>query len=347
MRITPLIIASFATLATATTVLRPANAIIQYGSQRRAITAPTGAYADSGWQHTGLILNSSIAWPISPNWALQAQHTTGGNQLGNLITLNGVEHTIVESVQYPGSDLALVRVDNPFATWAPMYDGSDEQGRETMVIGRGFNVKDQPIISLGGHDVGHTLKNADEDGDHVLAWGRNAVAETKIINVGGVIGDTLYMTYDKPKLDDGSPNPNSVGGEEATAGFGDSGGGIFIQQGGQWRLAGVIWAIDAGIFYDETAGGPYLGAISDYRDMWVDNGKGGREYVDGPDPIGAGFYATRVSTYRDFIDTTTKQTRGIGATVVPEAGTGLLAVLGVGCLALGTTLARRRARVAS
>lgn len=328
--------------AIATVVASPAQAIIRYGSMNRAITAPTGAYANSGWQYTGIIANNNVAWPISPNWALRATHTTGGGAL-ETIMLNGVAHPIVENVPLVGTDVTLVRVENAFSTFAPMYQGGGEVGEEMMVIGRGFSVKDQPIVAeITGRNVGHTFKNADADGDHVLAWGRNRVRDARELNINGVVTDILYATYDKPTLDDGSPNPNSEGADEALAAPGDSGGGVFIRQDNEWRLAGLVWAIDAGIYYNETSGAPYWGAISDYRDMWVDKQGGGRELVTGPDPLGAGFYASRVSTYREFIDTTTGQTRDLG-TVVPEAGTAPLALLGGAGVAFAALVRRRRA----
>lgn len=343
----------FATIATisaaALSVLIecPANAIINYGSMVRNTTAPTGSYADSGWQYAGFYGNNSPVWPVSENWALQAAHTNPA--VGSVVLLNGQNHTVVETSFLAGTDMALVRVATPFATYAPLYSGGDETGREMMVFGSGFNLKDQPILqpipgTTTNRMVGHTFRNEGP----TYSWGRNSVARSRVIEANGIVMDTLYSTYDRPTLDDGSLNPNSVGADEAMAGFGDSSGGVFIQQDGQWRLAGIIYAIDSGIYHNEfapappTPDGPWVGAISDYRDMWVSNRNGVRERVTGPDPIGAGFYSSRIATYRSWIDATTGQTAGLGVTVVPEAGTAQLALLGAGCLAAGTVVLRRR-----
>ena len=332
-----------------------ANALILYGSEKRNTTAPTGAFANSGWDDAGFIggfnanndfIINNCTWPVSSNWAMRAYHTTGDGT-GD-IYMDGVPHHIVQTVHLAGTDVAMSQVDTPFPRYASLYQGSATPGANEMIFGSGFNEKDQPIYTPGTNQIGGwTFKN----GSNPYSWGRNQVSDTVDVAIGANTTNTLYATFDKPTLDDGSPNPMSVGADEAMAGFGDSAGGVFLQQDGQWKLAGVIYAIDSGVYYDANGNTPNFGAIFDARGLYGDFPSdpnnpnsapfrhmiGGSYTVNNEPGISAyslGFYATNLSHYNDFIDANLHS-----AVAAPEWGT--LALLLLPALGMVTALAAR------
>jgi hypothetical protein len=309
---------------------------VLYGPIDTKYIAPTGEYASIPW---GRVAYATIddkpnpAWPVSPNWALRARHVGGSP---TFLVQDNVSYNIVQSVQVAGSDLELVRVDAPFSSYFNMYNGSDEIGKEIVMFGNSAPGKGDRIISEGtgrfnGWDTSAPTKvqpGAGESG--ALNWGRNRVRD--VVDVFGTT--TLEATFDAPGL----PGSDSVGDDEAIGYNGDSSGAFFIQQGAEWRLAGVTYAVSATYFKEEDTV-RMMGAIFDARDLWVDvpvdrnnpDGPKQRVRITGNEPVPFGTYASRVSAYRDSIDTITGQTAGLGPVVVPEAATGQLLVLGLAC----------------
>lgn len=348
-------IAATAVTALVLTSLSPSHAVILFGEPDTKYIAPTGEYASIPWGKVAYNIiddKKNPAWAISPNWALRANHV-GGGRTGYAIEQNGVTYTVVESVNVAGSDLELVRVSQPFSSFFNMYRGGDEVGKEIAMFGTSNAGRDDNarVISEGTGRFNGWLAGTPaspqpgESGD--LNWGRNQVRG--IEKVGST--ETLYATFDAPTLPGGGANPHSVGAEEGIVYNGDSGGAFFIQQAGEWRLAGVVYAVDAA-YFKESDTQQSLGAIFDARDLWVDepvdpnfpDGPKKRVRIAGLEPVPFGSYASRVSTYRGSIDAITGQTAGLGV-VVPEAGTGQLIMLGSGLFGVaGMVLARRRRR---
>lgn len=346
-----------ATTAMCLTCTIPANAVVRYGSPDRKYLAPTGEYASIAYGIIGLAPDNTYvnpAWPISPNWALRANHVTA-NRIGYDIDQNGSPHRVIGAIQVAGTDLELIQVDQPFSSFFNMYNGSDEIGREAVMYGTsGPDKRDKIFSGLTSRFNGWTLGGggpAVPPGPGEIGsvnWGRNKVSD--VVRVGST--DCLHATFDAPLLPDGSVNPDSVGDDESIVYSGDSGGGFFVQQNGQWRLAGITYAVDT-FFYSQTDTGTNFGAIVDARGLWTDEdidpndpSKGTRRVqIAGNTPVPLGSYFSRVSEYRGSIDSVTGQTAGLGVTVVPEAGSAALALLGsVG--ALGYQASRRRRRVA-
>lgn len=356
-----LIFGTTATMAAIATTLLPAQAVIRFGSPDQKYIAPTGEYASIPWGTVAFRTfgtSKPAAWPISPNWALRAKHLAGG-VVGYDVDQNGTLHNVVQSVQVAGTDLELIRVTQPFSSYFHMYNGGDEIGKELVMFGPSNQIKAAPVFSEGTGRFNGWLPGGlpippGPGESTLLNWGRNKV--TGFVDVFGT--ETIYTTFDAPTLLGGAPNPDSLGDDEAIGFNGDSSGAFFIQQAGEWRLAGVIYAVDA-TYFKQADTNVTLGAIFDARDLWQDvpvdpnfpNGPKVRVRITGDDPNTAaiednpvpfGTYASRVSTYRGSIDTITGQTFGLGPVLVPESGTGQLVVLGVGSALLGLGIVRRR-----
>ena len=216
-------------------------------------TAPTGDYAGSGWQHQLRYLTSH-ATIISPKHFVTATHLgSSQTRVTQASFFNGVEDRIFAvkgvPVRIGDTDLRVFEIWETFDDYALLYTGSDEAGKEMVVHGRGIDRGDE--VSGKGWKWGlySTQKSR---------WGRNQVDGISTSNGNEV----LHFDFD-----------NLLGQDEAMVTARDSGGGLFIEDDGIWKLAGVTYAVDAtysdadepsndndfyGVFYD--AGGFSIGS---------------------------------------------------------------------------------------
>ncbi|MCH7226372.1 hypothetical protein [Haloferula sp. A504] len=297
----------------------PASAVIFYATADPAHNrevAPGGALAGSGWQFQGEFgVYSGTA--ISPNHFITAVHfgvpsstfVSKGYYNGGSDVTYTVNTTAFAGVGYKditGTDLRIYEINETFASYAPLYTGTDEVGKDLVVMGRG--TQRGTTVTLSGDDIGWRWGTA----DNKARWGTNQVAAT--VALGGA--DYLYATFDA-----------AAGGDEAHLSSGDSGGAVFIQDGGVWKLAGINYAVDGDWDYNGVAdGNGFRAALYDARGMYVGSDADGWTLVEdegAPEP--SGFYSTRISTYYEDIALITG---------IPEPGPVVLlllaALLGIG-----------------
>jgi hypothetical protein len=280
------------------TAVPTAHALIFIGSGDTGFntTAPGGALTDSGWQYQGN-WGGLLGTPVSPNFFLTAKH--GGGAVGNSFSYQGESFTTVARFNHPTADLTLWQVGGAFTSFAPLYTGSGEVGKDLVVFGRSavrgaeVNVAGASPTNLRGWQWGNT-------GGGVRRWGENSV--DAVATVAGA--NYLVAGFSA----DGGLN-------EATLASGDSGGGVFIQDAGIWKLAGINYAVEAE-FRLTANGSSFSAAIFDAGGLYGNTGAGFTLLNDGPGNLEASFYSTRVSSYADWIE---------GVTAVPEPRTmGLL-----------------------
>ena len=230
-------------LASILTLTAPsAHAVILGGVDGTANT--TAPADDPGWDRVGLVNGSSAVY-LGNDFVLSAKHVDAGNLL-----LNGTSYTLdpTYTPQYletaPGqfADLVIFRVINgPTMNFMPIYSGSGEAGSTATLIGigadRGTEVPNQGWL----WDTNHTMR-----------WGQNIVDGSATVNQGSFFYQALVTDFDRVGLG-GSGLAN-----EATGAFGDSGGGLFIKQGGVWKLAGIMAGVtqDGRSFYDNNTSLP-------------------------------------------------------------------------------------------
>jgi hypothetical protein len=138
-----------------------------------------------------------------------------------------------------------------------------------------------PIIELKGWQWGAF--------DGLMRWGENQV--DAVIAVGGSVGDLLRAAFDA-----------GVGPNEAHLSSGDSGGAVFINDGTVWKLAGINYAVD-GPYKTSPTGTPFYGAIFDVCGLYLDTYLLPEEDA----PVPSHFYATRISTRLDWIQSVINQ----------------------------------------
>jgi hypothetical protein len=185
--------------------------------------AAVGKFVNS-WGYTG---NATL---IAPNWVLTAAHVLSAAS-GGTFTLNGNSYASAQMVVHPnwtgnafnGYDLALVRLNNPVGDVTPavLYTGNSEFGQLATYVGYGFTG-----TGLTGWQTLDNQKRAFQnviDGD----FGNPAV----------LLGSDFDNPDNPADNDFGDPEPVWLEGCVAP---GDSGGGVFIYDGEEAYLAGVI-----------------------------------------------------------------------------------------------------------
>ena len=238
-------------------------------------TAPTNDPAGSGWNYEGQF-GGFLGTPIAPHFFLSAKHIF---QAGSIFTFGGMDYTIVGHFYDPFSDFAIWKVAETFPTIAPLYTANNEIGLRLIVVGRGTQ-------RGSGVFVDSTLRGwywGSPDGKQ--RWGENAVAE--IVNFSSGPDDAIYATFDQDGLYD-----------ECHLSSGDSGGAVFIQDGGVWKLSGINYAVDGNFYTDASGGGEFIAALFDASGFYYSDGANPPNYVQitGTPPISSGFYATRISS---------------------------------------------------
>ncbi|MCB1020238.1 MAG: trypsin-like serine protease, partial [Acidobacteria bacterium] len=176
---------------------------------------------------------------VAPGWVLTAAHFVGeasfwtfGEQQFRGIRV--IRHPKLEpgatETQWTGWDMALVELDRPVTSIKPAerYRGRAEVGQVVTKVGYGYQgdgengLRQPPTqLRLAGQNV---IEAAGGELD-----GREFTT------------DVLVFDFDGPGPDApnplGSPDPLplEIGGSK-----GDSGGGVFLQDGGAWKLAGIV-----------------------------------------------------------------------------------------------------------
>lgn len=316
-------------LAILSATAMPAGAVLFYSTAdvtHNRNTAPGGPLTGSGWQYQGYFGNF-LGTAISPKHFITAAHFgIAGSTFVSKSFFNGgpsdvtynVDTTFHGGLGYrniPGTDLRVFQITGTFASYAPLYTKTDEVGKELVVMGRGTQRGAEVI-------VGSELKGwrwGPVDGQ--ARWGTNTVSAA----VTSGVGDLLKATFDA-----------GVGGDEAHLSDRDSGGAVFINDGGVWKLAGINYSVD-GMFDTNNVADPdeFHAALFDMGGLYI--GTDGPPAVvwnlisNTPTDKPSAFYASRISSYVDDI----LDIPEVGA-LIPEPSTAALLLTAVGiCLRRG------------
>ncbi|MBN2161673.1 MAG: hypothetical protein JXR25_10875 [Pontiellaceae bacterium] len=223
-------------------LVSPAVVFYSTGDPSYNSTAPTGDLEGSGWQFQGTF-NSYLGTPIAPHHFITASHF--GGTVGDTFTYNGIAYTTIAKLKDPDSDLILWEVSGTFPSYAPLYTSSDEAGKDLMVFGRGWDRGDEVLVNgeLRGWKWGSNTK--------VQRWGQNVVSG--VVNYPSY-GDLLVAEFN-----------NGAGTNECMLSGGDSGGGVFIQSDGIWKLAGINLSVSPSSFsYDSSGTAAFNATLFDY-----------------------------------------------------------------------------------
>ena len=247
-------------------------------------TAPPapGSVADAAWQLEGQ-WGGYLGTPIAPNYFVTAAHIGGSSN--QTFQFQGSTYTIDASYgsggvcAIPNTDLLVWKINGSFNSFAELYTAQNEVGRHMVVIGRGTAPGDP--VTVNGQLRGWLWGTADGR----QSWGENDV--TNIVNDPST-GDLLHYEFN-----------NGAGPNESHLSAGDSGGAVFIQDNGLWKLAGINYAVDGP--YSTTASGSnsFLAAIFNKNGLYT-QGNSGWELNSVNIPGGS--YSTRISTNAQTIE---------------------------------------------
>ena len=198
--------------------------IIETGDGTGNVIAPPD---DPGWVNLGTRGNLTVVY-LGRRWVLTANHVGAGN-----VVLEGQTYSPV-----PGS---AIQFENPDTSPADLmvFKIFGDPGLRRLDIASFPPVVGDPISAIGnGRNRGSAttfmgLGGYNWGSGHSMRWGSNVVSEIDILV------DTTYsfaVTFTDP-LDP------SATGDEAAGANGDSGGGVFTKVGGDWYLAGTLFAI--------------------------------------------------------------------------------------------------------
>lgn len=214
---------------------QPDSGYVALGAQ--ADFAPVGLFVNN-WGYTGCGIL------IAPDWILTAAHVLDAASSGTF-TINGTSYASTQLIKNPGwtgnvlngNDYGLVHLSSSLAAIPPamFYTGSVGTNQVGTFVGFGFT------------------------GTGLTGWktldGQKRAFQNVIDGDFGNPNLLLGADFDNPNnaADNwfGAATPLSLEGCVAP---GDSGGGVFIQQNGQYYLAGVISGILA---TDGNANGDY------------------------------------------------------------------------------------------
>jgi hypothetical protein len=194
--------------------------IIDSGDGTENTSAPDD---DPGWAHVGRKGGSTVIY-LGNGWVLTANHVGIGD-----VVFQGVPYPAVEGSSIrlqnetgPPADLCVFRIDpRPVLPILPIRDSTPTVGTAVTMIGNGRNRG--PETSWRGYEGYEWLSS------RTMRWGTNLV-------------DGFDTQFDTKAF---STDFTQTGGtaHEAQAANGDSGGAVFIKDGGVWELAGVLFAI--------------------------------------------------------------------------------------------------------
>jgi len=299
------------------------RAILFYdtGDSNHNTSAPTGIFADSGWQYQGMY-GSFLGTMIAPQYFITAQHFgTQGSTFTHSGIFNGssdvtynIDSTANSGTGYwdvAGTDLRIFKVQEFFPTYAPLYTGSLEVGMTMVTMGRGGPRGAEVHVS----SILHGWESGAADG--IARWGSNTVSSI----YSSALGDLIRANFS-----------SSGTTEEATLSNGDSGGGVFVNDGGVWKLAGINYSIDGRFDRNNTTGdgSEFDAALFDRGGLYQGSDAFGWAFIpDLPTDNPSSMYASRISTNATTI---------YGITVVPEASSSAMIMIA----ALGAVLRRKR-----
>jgi len=263
--------------------------LLSTGDPAANTTEPAGVLAGSGWQWQGT-WGAFLGTAIDPHHFITAKHV--GGSVGQSFVLNGVSYTTDAAFPDPASDLQIWRVTETFPSYAPLYSGSAEVGKDLVVFGRGTQRGNEVTVAGGtGGDQKGWLTGPS---DGLQRWGENSVAG--VYDAGVSLGQMLVAPFDL-----------AAGGNEAHLSAGDSGGGLFVQDGGIWKLAGINYAVD-GPFSLTAGGATFQAALFDMGGLF----KGGTQIPDTLADDPSAFYATRISAHESWVASVVPEPQGVG-----------------------------------
>jgi hypothetical protein len=289
---------SVVTLAGVLAMAPDARGVILYSTPVRNTTPPSVADGLDAWNLEAQ-WDNYLATPIDATHFIAAKHVGFASSTITFVYQGGTLTYPVDSSSErtdPYSDLAIFSLQSGYAfpAYAPLYsaavDGSDV-GKTMTVIGRGTTRGGAVVVDNA--TKGWTWGNA----DGLQSWGQNVVSGLADYSSNPASQNALlYFDFDS----NGIPN-------EAALSVGDSSGAVFIYSHGQWKLAGINYAIDSPWSDTGAPGDPgFIADVFDARGLYYKDQNNNWALVppDLGDPVPGAGYASDISQRLGWIEAT-------------------------------------------
>lgn len=271
-------------------------------------TAPTGIYENSGWQYQG-IFGDNLGTAIGQNFFITAAHVSVESTFVQTSLFTGVaditynvDASAFGGLGYQdiaGTDLRIYQTVESFGNWAQLYTGGLEVGNAVVMFGLGGARGSEVLLDSGSGDELKGWYGTASDG--TARWGTNTIS--------GVLPSIFSPSGGELLIADFNALP---GTDEATFTGNDSGGGVFILDGGVWKLAGVNYAVDGTFNTTPSDSGAFNAALFDKGGYYEGSGFNWTHNPDLPVDNPSGLYMSRLSSSMAEIQS---------VVTVPEPGT--------------------------
>jgi hypothetical protein len=175
-----------------------------------AEAAPSGHGYDLNWNYV-YSYNGASAVAVSNHWIVTAWHVGWADSF----SVDEVDYYSQARFKHPSADLALIYVDKALPGYYDLYTGP--------LPAHGLDPKlDVLVVGYGTKGTVASTSWTTEGGSGVKRWG------TQQIDASSTSAKTFSMNFDLNRTS-----------HEAGTGDGDSGSGVFYEEGGTWKLAGI------------------------------------------------------------------------------------------------------------
>ena len=214
----------------------PALGIVEGRTDISDFSDPGSDWYGFNWDYIGSV-NSGSAVAVGQRYMITNRHFT--TYVGHTVTVQGVDYTVQEVINAPlfsgdAPDLRVIKLETPLPGYYDIYNGTFPGANDKVIMaGTGYS---------GTIDVPGSTYTWNTGTGRQLRWGTNEQAGFTNITSGSYRSFCNILNFD-------------VGDTEYEAGIasGDSGGGMFYNDGGTWKLAGI----GAYVWHDSGAPPPY------------------------------------------------------------------------------------------
>jgi hypothetical protein len=253
----------------------PAGAVMVFNNP----SGNTDGTGVGGWQYVGSFASAGGV-AIAPHHFLATQHQAGS--VGGVFNLNGTAYLTVGYTDIPDTDLRLWQVAGTLNAYTELY--------RTSAVGQPTN-----IIGQGIHTLGSEVDVIPGPGSNGWRWGATSGKSWGVNTI-----DSAVIAANGYRLIQFDFDPAAG---EATYGAGDSGGGVFVNDNGTWKLAGLSYAVESqysttNTGTPETNPDAFRGAVYDGSGLYLWTGSA---WIDAPSRPQHG-YAHDLSHYASAID---------------------------------------------
>ena len=254
-----------------------AAALLAKPFEAAALITPTGTAANTStnatfapasiWDNVGVAGDSTGEY-LGNGWIITANHVSrSGNNINFSLTLGVTTYNWLGTGTRLGShDIFLAQLspdgsgnlpDAYGATGVPLATSTPSTTTSTIMIGGGRTISATTYYTVSGNtwtqDTNGNSSTPNEDPvyswgpSRLKTWGTNNIWGTTAAGSFGTLGGDNALAVDFSASGNYSPSTpyrDVATSSETGAALNDSGGGMFVQEGGNWKLAGLLVGID-------------------------------------------------------------------------------------------------------